>query len=31
MSHTVTDDVATTATIVQKVRELGPQLRDRAV
>ena len=31
MSHTVTDDVATAATIVQKVRELGPQLRDRAV
>ena len=31
MSHTVTDDVATSATIVQKVRELGPQLRDRAV
>jgi alkylation response protein AidB-like acyl-CoA dehydrogenase len=31
MSHVPTDSVATTAAVVQKIRELGPLLRERAV
>lgn len=31
MSHTHTDSAAATAVVVQKIRELGPKLRERAV
>jgi alkylation response protein AidB-like acyl-CoA dehydrogenase len=31
MSHVLTDSATTTASVVQKIRELGPQLRERAV